>query len=175
MMAAPTPAQITLLATLAERGRPITRRSSGWKVGYQDGPRWSRATVDRCVRDRYIVAIDPSASAPEYVLAPDGREALKAARPDALAFWDGEALVRLREHVRGRSYQGPIEVSECGEHEGEWTLYRWTWRLDSDDDMGDEAPHLAALQDGEPDQVRGCTRCAEEQEAAIAAEMEDDR
>lgn len=173
-MASPTTAQISLLATLAERGRPAAFHRKHWRVG-DSGPLFATPTITRCVRDRYIVAVEPSSEAVEYVLAPDGREALKAARPDALAFWSDEDLVRLREHVKGRSYQGPIQVSDCGEHEGEWTLYRWTWRLDSDDGLGDEAAHLAALQDGEPDQVRGCTRCADEQEAAIAAEMEADR
>jgi hypothetical protein len=54
---------------------------------------------------------------------------------------------------RGGWMLGPSELQRCAKHPRRWETYRWTWLVGS------------APEDGEPEFLRTCTACAEEDES----------
>lgn len=63
---------------------------------------------------------------------------------------------RIRHATKsGRRMLGPFERERCSKHKRRWITFRWTWDADED--------QQAAIECGEPEIVRGCGTCDDEE------------
>lgn len=75
---------------------------------------------------------------------------------------DEDRILLARRH--GRMMHGPEEREACHQHEGEHRVVRWSWDVPVDGD------HARAIESGEPEVVKGCPRCIEENLRALKSE-----
>ncbi len=64
----------------------------------------------------------------------------------------------MRHGVEQTLYHGPAERQRCTKHPRNSETYRWTWFLDA------STTHEEALENGDAEAVRGCSKCAAEDE-----------
>lgn len=63
---------------------------------------------------------------------------------------------------------GPDECQPCDKHPGQFAVYRWVW------DVPEDGDHARAIESSDPDLVRDCPKCAEEDDAKWREEIGDD-
>lgn len=71
-------------------------------------------------------------------------------------------VITIRRNAKGVEqtlYHGPTERQRCAKHPRNTETYRWTWWHDA----GGMTPE-EALENGDAEVVRGCSKCAAEDE-----------
>ena len=77
---------------------------------------------------------------------------------------DEDRVLLARKNKSSDTMLGPCELVECDKHPGCHKLHRWTWDVPSDGD------HASAIECSDPDIVRSCPKCIEEDDAHLDGE-----